>query len=615
MHRGCSRFTLAIMLALCFFLTLPVSTNGAAYYVQSYEELYTALENAQDGDIIFINGEIKVLQTLSVQADVTISADFPAVLIKCTQTIFKVNNGSALTLAGPLTLQGNTDNDTLILCQGGSSLTLNSGVVLRDNITSGAALGGAVTLYDSQFIMNGGSILHCGCTLTHTPSGEHGGGAMGGAVRLRTSALASQPARFIMKGGSIDGCFAMNGGAVGAENLGSPFGVRVEICGGSIQNCHAAAAEDFYSTSQYGLGSAIFLYNDLSRGNGTVTDALCIMQGGTISNCRSHSRGVLAYYHNQRRYGGQFRLFGGSIYNNSTSGTTLSAAEGSCIYLGEKVITGEPCLILGSNMQLQDDIYLSGSGLFAVQQDFMGSARVLATGLHASAQIAGSVDRNGNPADALEQVADRLVILSENVALHGSLQTIAQGSGYYLGMSDTQVPSDPPETFPTEPSIPTPTEPIPTETTQPTFCPTDPCTSTMPIPTQPSYTSATHPTTPPTIDTVTPPPTLSTQPQPSETIPEAITPSAAATYPPESVPSVTIPASSSPSTDVITVPSTEATAPPPAHSNPQQSQDKTAPTQPDRLPATIETEPLPWVLLLVIGLMFILVTFLLKLHS
>lgn len=570
----CIRLSAAFAAAVLLLLAvLPAAGENYSYRVCSFEELYSALECAGDGDFIFIEGEITVTQTLSVTADVTISASSPAVLVKGYCPVFQVEKNATLSLAGSLTLQGNSHTDSLILCQPGSELILYSGVTLRDNIVSGPAMGGAVTLYDAAMTMHGGSILNCGCTRTQQPAMEYGAGATGGAVRLRTSSSAATPAKFVMNSGLIDGCFALNGGAIGAENLGSALGVRIEISGGTIQNCISAAATDFDSTSSRGRGSAIFLYTDLSKGSCSVADATAVIRGGTITGCRS-DYGVLAYYYNQRRYGGLFLLSGGTISGNSGSAVSGSFCTGICI--GEETVTGESCLRLQGSARLLDAIVLLGSGRPEIAEDYSGKAAFYTPTAAEGTVIAGAVTSGGSVGSASDTIAKNLTLLDENANVHTRFDVTAADTCYALGIRAGDAPAE--------------TQPDPSEETAPAVTP-----ETVPAPPEASGTIA------PSEET-----TIPTSPTESTAAATAATVSTEATVPSSGQATAGTTASAPPPTEASAEPSI-----PSESTLPSASAAETAPleaTAPSGSGA--DSSPLPWLILLALGLLLILLAFL-----
>ena len=554
--KHCRNF-LCLFTVLALVLSFHVRAAGRVTYATSYEDLYNALEVAADGDTVFLMADMRIPQPLEITANVTVSAmsGCPVTLTKGSRAMFHVTSGS-LTLAGELTLQGCASTQSIVVCEMGTALTVNSGVVLQDNIVSGKAMGGAVTLFDAVFTMNGGKILSCGVLRSENPSADYGGGAMGGAVRLRTSAGSGSGAKFIMRGGTISSCSAKNGGAIGGENLGSDAGVQVIVSGGSICYCSADC------------GSAIFLYN-----RSGISNAQAALYGGSIYGCTGQY-GVVHAYQKGQQYGSQILLSGTKIRDNDDCG----------VYLGDL----DDCLTLGGNTVLEDPIYLAGSGRFTVSRDFTGKACVYLPNPTNNTFLATA---EGSPTGSV-------LLLDGNGNVHPSLSVVRAGDRYELREVSTEptVPTVPPEsshpTQPTEPSesttpptVPTTAPTVPTtEPTVPTTVPTKPTTP----PTVPT-TAPTVPTTVPTVTTTVPtkPTTTPTVPTTAPTVPTTV-PTVPTTAPtvPTTTPTVPTTAPTSP-TLATTVPTIVPTSPTMATTVPTAA---TAPTQTETTDVWVSTE-------------------------
>ena len=552
--KHCRNF-LCLFTVLALVLSFHVRAAGRVTYATSYEDLYNALEVAADGDTVFLMADMHIPQPLEITANVTVSAmsGCPVTLTKGSRAMFHVTSGS-LTLAGELTLQGCASTQSIVVCEMGTALTVNSGVVLQDNIVSGKAMGGAVTLFDAVFTMNGGKILSCGVLRSENPSADYGGGAMGGAVRLRTSAGSGSGAKFIMRGGTISSCSAKNGGAIGGENLGSDAGVQVIVSGGSICYCSAEC------------GSAIFLYN-----RSGISNAQAALYGGSIYGCTGQY-GVVHAYQKGQQYGSQILLSGTKIRDNDDCG----------VYLGDL----DDCLTLGGNTVLEDPIYLAGSGRFAVSRDFTGKACVYLPNPTNNTFLATA---EGSPTGSV-------LLLDGNGNVHPSLSVVRAGDRYELREVNT------------EPTVPT----VPSESSQPTQ-PTVPSESTTPptvpttAPTVPT-TEPTVPTTAPTVPTTTPtvPTTAPTSPTIATTVPTIVptSPTMATT-----VPTAATAPTQTETTDVWV--STEEASP----SAPSPTAEPATETVPSASSAVEDLapsreSPLPWFLVLGLALTLLLVLFL-----
>ena len=550
-----SRNFLCLFTVLALVLSFHVRAAGRVTYATSYEDLYNALEVAADGDTVFLMADMHIPQPLEITANVTVSAmsGCPVTLTKGSRAMFHVTSGS-LTLAGELTLQGCASTQSIVVCEMGTALTVNSGVVLQDNIVSGKAMGGAVTLFDAVFTMNGGKILSCGVLRSENPSADYGGGAMGGAVRLRTSAGSGSGAKFIMRGGTISSCSAKNGGAIGGENLGSDAGVQVIVSGGSICYCSGDC------------GSAIFLYN-----RSGISNAQAALYGGSIYGCTGQY-GVVHAYQKGQQYGSQILVSGTKIRDNDDCG----------VYLGDL----DNSLTLGGNTVLEDPIYLAGSGRFAVSRDFTGKACVYLPNPTNNTFLATA---EGSPTGSV-------LLLDGNGNVHPSLSVVRAGDRYELREVNT------------EPTVPT----VPSESSQPTQ-PTVPSESTTPptvpttAPTVPT-TEPTVPTTAPTVPTTTPtvPTTAPTSPTIATTVPTIVptSPTMATT-----VPTAATAPTQTETTDVWV--STEEASP----SAPSPTAEPATETVPSASSAVEDLapsreSPLPWFLVLGLALTLLLVLFL-----
>ena len=558
-------------LCLGFFLLAGVHAAGVTVRVDSYAELVTALEDHFGEDLtICVTASFTVPSTVELYTDITITADADVVLKKGDSAMFSLAEGSKLTLKGAVTLEGCSSTQAIIICQPGSRLVIGQGVILRNNHTTGPAQGGAVTVTDATCILDGGTIENCGVYNDTAPGQSYGGGAMGGAVRLRASSQGKYPAVFQLRKGCITGCFAYHGGAVAAESLGSKYGAQIMISGGTIDNCLAANGPKLDNASVWGTGSALFLYNQLSQGNRTNTDVTARIQGGTIKNCHSRGGALLAYYHAQSGYGGQYRIHGG----------TLTADDEYLISIPLSLRTEEAPVVFGGSPTLSGTVLLGKDAIFGLASDFDGILDLFAPDKELSAKVAVALDAQGKETTARNRIAGKVRILDSTGQLRQDLGLVAKGNSYYLAEPDLNA------TDPTEESTEvTEATTVPTEVTEPTTSPTEVSTPSTQATTAP--TEASVPATKPTEVTK---PTQATAPATKPT--QATTPSAKPTQPATRPATEPTKATTPATTPTVrpTSPGTEVTLP---SSQPTEGSVSSLPTQPTGTTAESGQKPQP----------------------
>jgi hypothetical protein len=241
--------------------TAPVQiTLGTVTGVRTWAELVAAITNAANNDVIVVQADIEYGGfAISMPANITVTllAEGNRVISAGTSSysqgvfhLYSANPNATLILGDPLmpgtlTLRGSAVSGNGALIQfdhtfpsANLTLIMNDKVTLTGNTTDPMDLfqGGAVTVTNGEFIMNGG-------TITGNTARGYGGG-----VFVEDGGL------FKMAGGTISGNTAVaDGGGVFVEDGG-----LFKMAGGTITG----------NTASAGIGNAVCVYRDTSYNEG-----------------------------------------------------------------------------------------------------------------------------------------------------------------------------------------------------------------------------------------------------------------------------------------------------------------------------------------------------------
>lgn len=377
---------------------------------QYYATLQEAVDAGSD-DVVVILKNLDIGTAISVKNVVLITADTAVTLTRTgTNDVFDVYADGYLVLEGPVTLVGSNKYGTMVDVMKNGTFVMNAGVTIKGNKTGKSGVGGAVTVTDGQFVMNGGTIDDCANTGTTKP-GSSSGGSIGGGVRVVASSGSTSRALFVFNGGSITGCSAYLGGGIGLENKGARVPATVTINGGVISGCSTTG-----NSANYRGGSAIYIYNK----TGNVEDATVTMTAGSITGNTARYNGALCAYTGNmgNTYGGKFYILGGTISGNISGSGDPSSFYGNGIYL-DRLIGGKPLLTVGGSAVIADDIYLNSStgNYFEILDGFTGSVNVYVaaagTGNNAESYygtlVAKQVSATGVPSTATKAIARGIV--------------------------------------------------------------------------------------------------------------------------------------------------------------------------------------------------------------
>jgi hypothetical protein len=219
-------------------------------------------------------------------------------------SLFTVGNRVTFTLDNNITLQGKSNNNSLVQVNSGGTLIMNTGSHITGNIAPSSS-GGGVKVNGGTFTMNGGKI-----------SGNTGGIINGGG------GVMISPGTFTMNGGKISGNTSGNGinsGGAGVYVSGGTFTMN----GGEIS-----------SNTSAGSGGGVYL----SAGD-------FIMIDGEISGNTARTSGGGVFVSNSNVDTKAFTKTGGTIYGYSASdiansnvvkngSDTVLDDQGHAVYVG-----------------------------------------------------------------------------------------------------------------------------------------------------------------------------------------------------------------------------------------------------------------------------------------
>ena len=288
-------------------------------------ELLEALNNP-DCKEIQVTGEIKVIEKITVDRNVTISGTGEGKIIRDTTRdyLFDVNKNRRLTLKN-ITIDGQKDNyqncNSLIYIDNSGSLTLDNGAVLQNNHSN--QVGSAIQTNSGFILMKEGAVIQ------NNESNFNGGGIYLG-----------QAATLDMNGGTIQGNKAPKGGGIDAQcqitmtdgtiqNNTASFGGGIKLngsggslvmSGGSITGNHA----EVNSSGSDGDGGGVYVYYEatLTLNGGTIANNTAAKYGGGVYTER---RSTTLTLNGGKIQGNTAKSSGGGVYVNGQ--VTMTSGE------------------------------------------------------------------------------------------------------------------------------------------------------------------------------------------------------------------------------------------------------------------------------------------------
>jgi hypothetical protein len=200
---------------------------GSGGYIY-YRKLADALDDTVNSGPVIVVSDVSAASEIQVTSEIKITTQNGAsksiTRDSVTGNIFNVKTGGSLTLeagsAGVLVISGgNIRTGSALIVVNGGTLTLNNGVILKENKNtvnvSGtpSGHGGAVSVEGGDFVMNGGII-------TGNEAGSGGGIYNNGSFTMNGGEIASNTTASGGNGGGVynGASFTMNGGAVITQN-------------------------------------------------------------------------------------------------------------------------------------------------------------------------------------------------------------------------------------------------------------------------------------------------------------------------------------------------------------------------------------------------------------
>ena len=252
-----------------------VSTNGEL--VAAYEEI-NADTSGKGNYLININANLPAGAYMEFMYNkTTINGNNHTLNAPDMGNILYVSNNDTEVTVNDATFIGTTTNDNpgVFYALNGGKITMNEGVTIKDACGQNY-FGGAVSVADAKFVMNGGTIENCGI--------RSGGMAYGGGVGVFNGSV------FIMNGGTIKNCYVTNPDY--STNFYAPAtaGGGVFVClssafimnGGKIENCRAEAG----GAVGGGVACQAHLQDRYTYGSwGNISCRFNMAEGASITGC------------------------------------------------------------------------------------------------------------------------------------------------------------------------------------------------------------------------------------------------------------------------------------------------------------------------------------------
>jgi|GEM_PF-4820301 len=298
-------FLLSSIVFACLMVFLPNQnvSLAAMHYVGDETSLKDAINNAKNGDIIYLTTDIQMKNSARVfNKDITITSLSSASVYSDIGDAFYVDGSATLRLINITTGTISLDNCSLflnnyahvksVLAYENSTLTMNSGssatnvyvrggsFVLNGGVISGSG-GFGVHIISSTFIMNGGIISdhnNAGVILSSgtftmndgiIKNNKGSGVNIGNAIFTMNGGVISENTTDYRGGGVLidfQGAFTMNGGLIN-RNTAEQYGGGVALQGAGTFNMLGGSIEENNALR----GGAVYVFSNSSAGICTFT--------------------------------------------------------------------------------------------------------------------------------------------------------------------------------------------------------------------------------------------------------------------------------------------------------------------------------------------------------
>lgn len=469
--------SLAVVGALILSALIPTSASAATVQVSTFGALQSAIGGASTGDVIELQNDIVVTNTLSIATGVTIdgngftlSVPTPGVteagLNAASPSAFRVMNvitSDPVTIMDLTMMGGNATNGGAVFIDSGSDVTMNNVRIERSRNSAwgggGISNAGTLTMIDSYLRRN---------------SADHGGGIVNSGV-------------LIMQGSSLveNRTESSNGGGGGVENQGTMWlinstfahnfttagGGAINNYGGTLYVAHSTFVGNV-STGPYdggailtfsggtaAIASSLFAYNYSTRGSdgqfflddfasGLVSFPLSQPSDVTIANSLVHTADTWSAAINDSNVTDYGAAADGSTDTLFSGGSFAFPTDGTGAVVTTRGQVFRPNLVVQGGLPTAALVSLTTPGLQGAPVDFVAQVRfgyfsgATWTNLFgtASAQTP-TIDQIGQPRDpatptvgSLEGTTAQTYLVSSPVTAGGSVSgATAYGDPYPAG--------------------------------------------------------------------------------------------------------------------------------------------------------------------------------------
>ena len=358
-YKLCEKIVVMLICIIMVFNNIPlflITCSGKTVNITTFDELNSAMINAQDNDIIYVTKSItipsSVSNTLSTTAylvakkKITIEGKGSNVTIKREggKSILECNGSGAVVSIRNITFDGGAvwNSDTV------SDLS-NSGISGRSIID--VAAGATLNIESGAIIQNGHTTDSTATNSTDTGGSAYGAGARvdwklngGGTINVKSGSL-------------IKNCKAKKsngwgyGGGIAAYNS-----ARLNLYGGTIEGCYAST----------GGGAIAATYRN---GTDTSTSGVINMSGGTLQKNEAPTGGALSFEGSNKH-----TITGGTIINNKAEkGSAIALAENDTLNLASKNST----LVIRDNSINTTDVPTSTYGYESIYKNTNATINLL----------------------------------------------------------------------------------------------------------------------------------------------------------------------------------------------------------------------------------------------
>ena len=242
------------------------SSDVEASGINSYEALVEAINKAEDGKTITLDGDIKATSTITIDKTITLTGGSISAADEFTgdSLISLETEGKILTL-GNVKLDAN--KKARVVCCNAGKIIVNGATITGGKAPDGSYIGGVYMTNASQFEMNSGSIT----------GNEVSDALKNNYVKYSADLWIGANAKADIKGGTVGSIF-VNANEFSATNPGS-----FKMNNGTVENIYVEYGNGYGATFTYNGGTLNKLYVSTTNGNGDNVEIVNHLPGMTYT--------------------------------------------------------------------------------------------------------------------------------------------------------------------------------------------------------------------------------------------------------------------------------------------------------------------------------------------